>query len=205
LTGTGEAGKIYTVPCVATGRYVKITATRNTFLTMCEVEVSGRKSCVRPQPDTCQGDGAASVISDGKPATQSSTYPGAVASRAVDGNYNAMWFNGGTCASTNGEDYPWWQVDLQDKFALTQVRIWNRQDCCPDRLLPLKVEVSSDGSTWNPCGSLTGTGEAGKIYTVPCVATGRYVKITATRNTYLTMCEVEVSGSKCVEAPIYHP
>jgi len=152
--------------------------------------------CVEPQPQTCQGSGVDTVLSTNKPASQSSVYPGAIASRAVDGNPNNMW-SGGSCASTDGQESPWWQVDLQGNFAISQVKIWNRKDCCPDRLLPLKVEVSANGGTWTQCGTLTGTGEAGKVYEVACVATGRYVKITATRNTYLTMCEVEVLGHQC--------
>jgi hypothetical protein len=194
VAGTGLAGQIYIINCVATGRYVRVSLTKNTadYLTLCEVEVWGTG------PNGCSDGG--NLVSRYKPTSQSSdlVYVGqpCVAEKAVDGNYNNIF---GTspdkfCSHTNAEVNPWWQVDLQGSFDVKKVQIWNRQDCCPERLLPLQIQTSSDGSTWNQCGTIGGTGVAGQIYPVDCVATARYVRISLTKNTadYLTLCEVEV-------------
>jgi len=146
------------------------------------------------------------VVSRNKPATQSSpyswTYQGTLIpilpSNANDGNYDTIWGKtpGKYCSHTRLNINPWWQVDLLDEFYITQVKIWNREDCCADRLLPLKIEVSSNGSSWTQCAYVNGTGEAGKVYTIPCVATGRFVRITDEKITVLTLCEVEVYGNR---------
>jgi hypothetical protein len=145
------------------------------------------------------------IVSRNKPATQSSPYgwtnQGTVipisAGNANDGNYDTIWGKtpGKYCSHTRLDINPWWQVDLQDQFNITQVKIWNRQDCCADRLLPLKIEVSTNGSSpWVQCAHVDGTGEAGKVYTIPCVARGRFVRITDEKITKLTLCEVDVYG-----------
>jgi alpha-L-fucosidase 2 len=79
------------------------------------------------------------------PAGQSSTYAtGAVASRAVDGNTNgAFWSNSVTHTSENPLDTnPWWQVDLGASRAVSTVQLWNRTDCCSDRLRQFYVFAS---------------------------------------------------------------
>ena len=55
----------------------------------------------------------------GKPATQSFTAYGGVASRAVDGITNSL-FNAGSCTHT--EHHPsWWMVDLEKQAYVTKV------------------------------------------------------------------------------------
>ena len=48
----------------------------------------------------------------GKPAVQSSTDHGGLASRAVDGDINSNW-GGSSCTHTAHESEPWFRVDLQ--------------------------------------------------------------------------------------------
>ena len=65
-----------------------------------------------------------------KPASQITTW-GAEASRAVDGNTNGF-FNADTCTHTNndGDNDPWWRVDLQETHCISKVVLFNRWDCC---------------------------------------------------------------------------
>ena len=143
-------------------------------------------------------------MSRGKPTDQSSTYGKngfpASADKGVDGNYNNVM--GDTpdkfCAHTNSEVRPWWRVDLQAEYDINRVKIWNRQDCCGERLLPLQIETSTDGNSWSQCATLGGTGVAGQVYAIDCVATGRFVRITLIKDTaeLLTLCEVEVWGTE---------
>ena len=55
-----------------------------------------------------------------KPATQSSTYGGMVAGRAVDGNH-ANDVNDGSCTHTEHGTPPWWRVDLEAKYRIHKV------------------------------------------------------------------------------------
>jgi len=36
---------------------------------------------------------------------------------------------------------PWWRVDLMSIANITEVKIYNRQDCCQERILGVKVEI----------------------------------------------------------------
>ena len=71
-----------------------------------------------------------------KPAWQiDDTVWGGVASNGVDGNTNADWFNGGSCTHTNADtsdavNNNWWVVDLQSRYSVEKVILYNRADCC---------------------------------------------------------------------------
>ena len=93
-------------------------------------------------------------LAEGKPAMQSSTYGNGVASIAVDGDTDGSrgpWDNP-SIMHTNKEMQPWWSVDLEEKVAIDFIQIFNRTDCCEDRLKDFFVYVSSepiDGSKSN--------------------------------------------------------
>ena len=58
----------------------------------------------------------------GKHATQSSTRLDADASKAVDGNLDARFFDGGSCTHTlEGASSAWWRVDLGREVVVSQV------------------------------------------------------------------------------------
>ena len=62
-----------------------------------------------------------------KPASQSSTYYDADASRAVDGNRDNVYRHH-SVTHTNFEDHAWWKVDLAKEEGVGTVRIYNRGD-----------------------------------------------------------------------------
>ena len=78
----------------------------------------------------------------GAEATQSSTYQGGLASRAVDGNDHGV-FNRGSVSHTGRGSGAWWEVDLGEEAEITEVVLWNRTDCCGDRLSDFHVLVSN--------------------------------------------------------------
>jgi len=93
-------------------RYVRIELPGNRrILTLAEVEVfSGGKN----------------IAASGK-ASQSSTYGGAEASRAIDGNKNPEYGSGGqTHTSNDGEKNAWWELDLGQPATIEKIAIWNR-------------------------------------------------------------------------------
>ena len=70
-------------------------------------------------------------------ATQSSTYPGGDASKAIDGNYSGWWTEGSITHTADSENndtsHPWWQLDLQGAKSISHLHIWFRDDCCQVR------------------------------------------------------------------------
>jgi hypothetical protein len=78
----------------------------------------------------------------GKPATQSSEAFGGSASRAVDGDTNGM-FNNNSVTHTDLNAHPWWQTDLGTSSPISSINVWNRTDCCSNRLDNSWVFVSN--------------------------------------------------------------
>ena len=139
----------------------------------------------------------------GKAATQSSTLAtGSAASLAVDGNTNGN-FMGGFVTHTNLEANPWWQVDLGASAAVHSIVIWNRTDCCKDRLADYWVFVSDvpfgPGDTPSILQSRPGTWSSHQT-TTPNPSTtidtggirGRYIRVQLTGTNYLSLAEVQV-------------
>ena len=85
----------------------------------------------------CAIDGPNKAL--GKPATQSSEGWGGAPGRAVDGNTNGQW-GGGSVTHTNG-DNAWWEVDLLDTYDIGEIVLWNRLDCCSERLVDFTITV----------------------------------------------------------------
>ena len=49
---------------------------------------------------------------------------------------------------TTDENNPWVEYDLGDRKTFRQLVVENRKDCCPDRAVPLALEVSDDQKEW---------------------------------------------------------
>ena len=83
---------------------------------------------------------------DGQPlqrngnAQQSSTHFTALASRASDGDTSQV-FKDGSVSHTQLEDNPFWLVDLGGVKDIGRIRIFNRKDCCGERMEGAVVEV----------------------------------------------------------------
>ena len=74
-------------------------------------------------------------------ATQSSTDHGGVASRAIDGNTSGVWSQGSVTHTDADQPPHWWQVDLGDPYEIEEIQIYNRTDCCMDRLSDFDVYI----------------------------------------------------------------
>ena len=59
----------------------------------------------------------------------------------MDGNTDGDYFNG-SVSSTESEANAWWQVDLGDVYPINEIDIWNRTDCCADRLVNYVIKLS---------------------------------------------------------------
>ncbi|XP_078249227.1 uncharacterized protein LOC110084815 [Pogona vitticeps] len=150
-------------------------------------------------------------LARGRPAFQSSLYtqaPFAVAKNAVDGNCNRHFNEGRSCTHTNRDLRPWWYVDLGSRYVISAVVVKNRGDCSDRRLRGAQIYVGDSvpargaGNSFSlcRCGTITKT-TLGGISTIYCNGfQGRYVSIVIPhRREYLSLCEVEVYGTRVGE------
>merc|ERR1712226_1535919 len=84
----------------------------------------------------------------GGTASQSSTSHGAEASRAIDSNLDNTWA-GNSVTHTEGDDDfdPWWKLVLDSEEVVGHIRVYNRGDCCGDRLNNAFIELFDDSGT----------------------------------------------------------
>jgi len=136
-----------------------------------------------------------------KPTSQSSTYGDGVCSRAVDGDTNGNWKHGSvthTKTSTN----PYWQVDLQDMYAIDTIKVYNREDCCASRLADFTVTIlREDIVEWSTL--VTGNAPYLSTISVPSII-GSVVRISLSgENLVLSLAEVEVFGTVAPRSIIF--
>lgn len=122
-------------------RFVKISVSGFRTLNIAEVQVFDTSSINR------------ALATGGAMASQSTTYRWSgetpcPASIAIDGNPNSS--SGLPCeglAHTEEDQYnPWWMVDLSGLYDVAGVVIWNRMNCCSDRLSRATVSLLDDNS-----------------------------------------------------------
>lgn len=142
----------------------------------------------------------------GKKAYQSSTpYPNmGQAGKAVDGNTDGNWSNG-SVTHTNSEANPWWEVDLGAMYDIEKIRVWNRTDCCSERLHYHVIEFFDEGHKY--LGQINNTqGAAGKqmLENSDIKQKGRFVRITLYNGPEcLSLAEVEIFGNGYSDAGKY--
>lgn len=73
-------------------------------------------------------------------ASQSSTGFGGLASRAIDGITDGN-YGSSSVTHTNAETNPFWSLDLGSDFNVDEIVLFNRTDCCSDRLSGAQVRL----------------------------------------------------------------
>ena len=95
---------------------------------------------------------------------------------------------------TEGVQSAWWEVDLGEEYLIDSIVIWNRTDCCGERLANFYVTVSGSrvAHIKNP---------PNPSVTIPLNnKKGRYVRIELAGKNYLSLAEVQVMGGKDEES-----
>ncbi|MDP2572243.1 glycoside hydrolase N-terminal domain-containing protein [Vibrio penaeicida] len=135
----------------------------------------------------------------GKVTKQSSTAFNGYSFSAVDGNTSGV-YQQHSITHTSFESKPWWTVDLGQSENIEKVRIWNRTDCCSNRLGEFYVLTSNtplDSVTLDQATSSNDT----NVYRVDSTdtqtqfnlsSTFRYLKILKDNSSYLSLGEVEI-------------
>ncbi|NRA96185.1 MAG: discoidin domain-containing protein [Planctomycetes bacterium] len=135
-------------------------------------------------------------------ALQSSTGSGGLPERAIDGNRDGYWINASVShTANNGALNSWWQVAFANQEQVDVIRLWNRSDCCANRLSNFRVSV------WDGLNQIwfqdnyttTGNVPAGQSWEValPPGTTGNRVRVellglNLTGNSILSLAECEV-------------
>jgi hypothetical protein len=197
----GIAGRPWAAAVNRTGRYVRVHMPTSSSrpLQLAEVVVLGSQLCAG-DPKCNRALGAT--------ATQSSTFSGYGAGRAVDGIVDGRVANG-SVSHTWGNTQAWWQVDLGRSYAVKDIELWNRTDCpwpCSANLREFYVFVSdAPFVSTNPAQVLTQPGVTavyepsvvGVRWAASLDRTARYVRVQFASGTRpLTLAEVVVSGKK---------
>ncbi|CAH1247884.1 Hypp8046 [Branchiostoma lanceolatum] len=151
---------------------------------------------VTPAHCTCSGCLDYRNLALKRPAVQSTTGWGGAAAKGVDGNKDQNW-SGGSCTHTTNGGNSWWRVDLGFVQAIGNVVVYNRRDCCRERLNGFKVHVGGSTNVYaNPVCGGSNTVTTHSTITVNCQGRkGRYVGISLAARNYLTLCEVIVLGA----------
>ena len=126
--------------------------------------------------------------------------PSGVPSHAVDGNRSGNWAEN-SITHTELERNAWWEVDLGSVQSIDHIAIFNRTDCCGERLSDFYVLVSETPFASNDLneninrpgvGSFHAPTQAGSPTNLPIARRGRYVRIQLVGANYLSLAEVEV-------------
>lgn len=141
-------------------------------------------------------------------ATQSSIDIGGgssgFADKGIDGDRNGDFYGGGSVTHTfNGDPDPaadlfeWWEVKLDHQYPIGQIKVFNRTDCCSERLIPFRLTVY-DGAT--PVYSqdvtafvadITGPNISGMTFNLSGQV-GDRVRVQLLHQDFLSLAEVEV-------------
>jgi hypothetical protein len=110
----------------------------------------------------------------------------------VDGDVGASYG-----LHTNMEDSPNVVIDLEGDYWLQTVKVHNRVDGWFDECLPLVLEVSKDGKTYDEVARRDTHFDANPPWVINVGGRpARYVRIRVAKHSYLALSEVEVYGKK---------
>ena len=139
----------------------------------------------------------------GRATSASSVGWGGTPGRAVDGNSDGNYYNN-SVTHTLAEPESWWQVDLGQSSAVQSIEVFNRSDCCSERLSDFYVFVSSTDMSGRTLAQLIADTSVARVRVLsmngaPSVALalpaqGRFVKLQLAGTDYLSLAEVRVMG-----------
>jgi hypothetical protein len=142
-----------------------------------------------------------------RPSWQSTTLEGydAGASKVNDGNTSGNFWDGSVSHSEYGftgavPEAPgqWWYVGLDAERVVTAVNIFNRTDCCSERLSHYKILAwDSSTYTWKVISDQSESDTTGlPVITHPIAnVKTQYLMVAKTDENYLHLAEVQVIGS----------
>ncbi|CAH1779917.1 unnamed protein product, partial [Owenia fusiformis] len=131
------------------------------------------------------------------------------AKNAIDGHTDGIHRKNAQhpCAhSLSKTNEPWWLVDLGRSYHISGVKLWNRRDCCGERLRNFEIMVTNEligdktdrqkDSEWKQCTKVSGIlNTASEVLCCQTPMQGRYLKLQMLgEKETLTLCEIEIFG-----------
>lgn len=132
-------------------------------------------------------------LATGRNTRQSSMCSGGKAGRAVDGNTNGYYPSNSvshTCNTSNGDAF--WRVSVLNGSRIDKIVVWNRTDCCGERLNGAVVEIKVGSEV--VASRTIGTAQRKHELDFPGGVVGDKVKISGVQN-ILSLAEVQVFGT----------
>ncbi|HMJ09881.1 MAG TPA: discoidin domain-containing protein [Polyangiaceae bacterium] len=131
-------------------------------------------------------------LAQGKPASASSYHPSSPsAAGATNGKIESNFG-----VHTQVQENAWVRVDLETPQRIERIKVYNRADGWQDEVVPLVLEVSSDGKNWRELEQRSKTFTQDKPWTWKGDAvTARYVQVRRPKQGYIALTEIEVFGS----------
>jgi hypothetical protein len=127
-------------------------------------------------------------------ASQSSNAHGHAAN-ANDGNTDGNWSNG-SVTHTHHAGTSWWRVELPKKYVISNIKVYNRTDCCQQRIKDFLVYIYNEGAVvYNSklsAPSESSTAKSIYEFSIPNIV-GDKVQI-AVSDAVLSLAEVVVMG-----------
>ncbi|KAI8506487.1 hypothetical protein Bbelb_159140 [Branchiostoma belcheri] len=138
-----------------------------------------------------------------KKATSSGVGYGGYPEKANDGNNGGGMYASGSCAHSAGEANPWWMVDLGTQYPIERIVVYNRLDCCSDRISPSNIHVGNspvllDNPIVGNINYVAGTLAYEFIFDG---ILARYAGIALARTELLNFCEFEVYTNEAALLP----
>ncbi|MEM7279325.1 MAG: galactose oxidase-like domain-containing protein, partial [Pseudomonadota bacterium] len=143
--------------------------------------------------------------------SQSSTLAGGefAPENAIDGDLSGA-ATSGSISHTGDEANAWWEIDLGQNTLVDTVRLWNRSDCCAERLSDFYVLVSEQPFSSPDLSIVLAqpgvrnfffAGAASRQTDFDIAANGRYVRIQKSTPGFLQLAEVQVFADEAITPP----
>ena len=125
-----------------------------------------------------------------KSVLQSTTAHGGEASRAVDGNTSGIWGDN-SVTHTNKGIGEWWKVDLGATENIGDIILYNRTNCCMNRLdnITITIEDDSENVIWSK--TVESSSDTSLSVNAEGVR-GSVIRVTQNKDAALSLAEVEV-------------
>ena len=190
-SGTSSGSTTGAPPC-PTGRFVKVTSgLASTRLQIAEVVVLNAAGVNVAKSGTAS---QSSYLQNNPTA-----YP---AKRAIDNNPDGYWGSASIISTCDNacETTAWWMVDLGSEVPVSEIRIYNRTDCCGNQLNNAQVQLlnSSQGVVWSgTCGTMSGVYQK----TLPVCGSGGTTSTATTSGGSTTVGGTSTSGATTGSLP----
>jgi hypothetical protein len=145
-------------------------------------------------------------VATGRSAAESTSFATSNPAAAVDGNVDGVYASGST-THTEVQVGPWWEVDLGEVKDIDSIELWNRTDCCGDRLynfwilaseqrLPTDEAAAAASRRSNVHSSFRPSASACRTTKIKAGFRARFVRVQLDGKGVLSLAEVRVLSPK---------